>query len=301
MRREPAAAGTTAPEALTSLPEGPAGGEPTPAAGPGGAYVQALRGRPEQPDEPLLDDPDAALGTAGSPDPRHVASTAPDLPPPVDAAPTYSLTSALRPLGHGSGSAPRVRVAWADDDLPADWSYLHQVVRPRDLPVPRPDATDPPPAPGEHMPSRTSTSASTRGVPDQPRKGGSPAAETPGEPWTAEELAEVRGELQAQAVQLRAEIDDAESTSAAAQRDASGEGSGDEADAGTKTFEREHEMSLANNSRDLLQQVERALARIDDGTYGRCERCGGGIPKPRLQAFPRATLCVGCKQREERR
>ena len=78
-------------------------------------------------------------------------------------------------------------------------------------------------------------------------------------------------------------------------------GSGDEADAGTKTFEREHEMSLANNSRDLLLQVERALVRLDEGTYGRCENCGNPIPKARLQAFPRATLCVACKQREERR
>ena len=60
-------------------------------------------------------------------------------------------------------------------------------------------------------------------------------------------------------------------------------------------------MSLANNSRDLLLQVERALGRLDAGTYGRCENCGNPIPKARLQAFPRATLCVSCKQREERR
>jgi len=85
------------------------------------------------------------------------------------------------------------------------------------------------------------------------------------------------------------------------QRDGSNDGPGDDADAGTKTFEREHEMSLANNSRDLLQQVERALARLDAGTYGRCESCGAAIPKARLQAFPRVTLCVSCKQREERR
>ncbi len=121
------------------------------------------------------------------------------------------------------------------------------------------------------------------------------------EAWTAVELATVRGELEAQAQDLRHEIGDAESTNEQIQRDASNEGSGDEADAGTKTFEREHEMSLANNSRDLLQQVERALARLDAGTYGACEHCGNAIPKARLQAFPRVTLCVSCKQREERR
>ena len=123
----------------------------------------------------------------------------------------------------------------------------------------------------------------------------------PGEGWSSGELAEVRGELAAQAEQLRAEIAQAHDAAQTAQRAASGEGSGDEADAGTKTFEREHEMSLANNSRDLLVQVQRALARTQDGTYGRCESCGQAIPKARLQAFPRATLCVACKSREERR
>ena len=119
--------------------------------------------------------------------------------------------------------------------------------------------------------------------------------------WTRVELNAIRRELGVQAKDLRGEIDDAEQVQASLKRDASSEGSGDEADAGTKTFEREHEMSLANNSRDLLVQVERALARLDAGTYGRCENCGAAIPKARLQAFPRATLCVACKTREERR
>ena len=133
------------------------------------------------------------------------------------------------------------------------------------------------------------------------KKTTAPAAAAPGDDWTADELAEVRAELDAQALALRAEIDRAEAASEKLKRDQSSEGSGDEADAGTKTFEREHEMSLSNNSRDLLVQVERALGRLDAGTYGRCEECGNPIPKARLQAFPRATLCVACKQREERR
>ena len=44
-----------------------------------------------------------------------------------------------------------------------------------------------------------------------------------------------------------------------------------------------------------------ALERLETGTYGNCESCGQPIGKARLQAFPRATLCVSCKQREERR
>jgi RNA polymerase-binding protein DksA len=121
------------------------------------------------------------------------------------------------------------------------------------------------------------------------------------DPWTDEELAEVRAELEGQARELRGEISDAEQMWAEQLRD-SGEGAGDDqADAGTKTFEREHELSLASNTRELLAQVERALMRIDTGTYGICENCGNPIGKARLQAFPRATLCVSCKQREERR
>ena len=66
-------------------------------------------------------------------------------------------------------------------------------------------------------------------------------------------------------------------------------------------LEREQELSLANNSRELLQQVLHALARIGDRTYGNCESCGEPIGKMRLQAFPRATLCLTCKQKQERR
>jgi RNA polymerase-binding protein DksA len=75
----------------------------------------------------------------------------------------------------------------------------------------------------------------------------------------------------------------------------------DQADAGSKTFEREQEQSIAANRRDLLSQLERAVERIDAGTYGYCESCGRPIPKARLKAFPGATLDVECKQREERR
>ena len=121
------------------------------------------------------------------------------------------------------------------------------------------------------------------------------------EPWTSEEVAEVKDELTADAKRLRRELTETDAEIADLLRD-SGEGAGDDqADAGTKTFEREHELSLANNSRDMLEQTERALTRLEAGTYGVCESCGLPIGKARLQAFPRATLDVACKQREERR
>jgi RNA polymerase-binding protein DksA len=83
---------------------------------------------------------------------------------------------------------------------------------------------------------------------------------------------------------------------------ASTDGAGDDqADAGSKTFEREQELSIAANRLDLLTQMQRAVERIDAGTYGFCESCDNPIPKARLKAFPMATLDVACKQREERR
>jgi RNA polymerase-binding protein DksA len=121
------------------------------------------------------------------------------------------------------------------------------------------------------------------------------------DPWTDAELNAIRAELEGEVDRLRGEIETAESELADRLRDG-GDGAGvDQAVAGTKTFEREHEMSLANNARDLWVQTQHALARIDAGTYGRCENCGNPIGKLRLQANPRATLCVSCKQREERR
>ena len=82
----------------------------------------------------------------------------------------------------------------------------------------------------------------------------------------------------------------------------SGDGAGDDqADAGSKTYEREQEMSILANDQNLLLQTERALARLADGTYGICESCGNAVGKLRLQALPAATLCISCKEREDRR
>jgi DnaK suppressor protein len=119
--------------------------------------------------------------------------------------------------------------------------------------------------------------------------------------WTEAELAKIRDTLAAEIADLHAEIDKAESEIADRLGDAVGDAGDDQADAGAKTFEREQELALTHRSRELLTQSERALARIDEGSYGTCESCGEPIGKARLQAFPRATLCVACKQREERR
>jgi DnaK suppressor protein len=101
---------------------------------------------------------------------------------------------------------------------------------------------------------------------------------------------------------LQSEYDQTLSEITELQRDRLTDSAGDDqADTGTKTLEREQEISLANNLLERITQVERAIERLGEGNYGWCEKCGNAIPVERLAAFPSATLCVSCKQLEERR
>jgi DnaK suppressor protein len=121
------------------------------------------------------------------------------------------------------------------------------------------------------------------------------------EPWAPDELAEQRRVLGAELSRIESEVATLQSALSDVLRDG-GDGAGDDqADTGAKAFERDQEMTLLANARDMLFQTRHALDRIDAGTYGTCENCGGPIGKARLQAFPRATFCVRCKQRQERR
>jgi RNA polymerase-binding transcription factor DksA len=96
------------------------------------------------------------------------------------------------------------------------------------------------------------------------------------------------------AATARAPRADLEEATEASLADATGEVGFDEefADAGSFTFERERDLSLVDNAKDLIDKVEHALGRIDAGTFGRCEACGGAIEAERLDALPYATLCL---------
>ena len=120
-------------------------------------------------------------------------------------------------------------------------------------------------------------------------------------PWTAAELKEVRADLDAEIARLRAEISSSETELNAFLKEPIGGAGDDQADAGAKSFEREHELSLVAGARTGLEQNLHALERLEDGTYGLCESCGNPIGKLRLQAYPRATLCMSCKSQQERR
>ena len=124
----------------------------------------------------------------------------------------------------------------------------------------------------------------------------------PGESsWTEAELDEVVQVLSGDRERLTAELHEAERDFADLIIDTSDGAGFDQADIGTSSMERDQEISVAANARDMLVQIEHALERIENGTYGVCESCGQPIGKMRLMAFPRATLCLPCKQREERR
>jgi len=122
-------------------------------------------------------------------------------------------------------------------------------------------------------------------------------------PLTKKEIDELKERLLAERKDLQAQLDELEQLSFGSdQSEISGEMGFDEeyADAGTATFERERDLSLVNNLHDLMERIDKALAKIDEGTYGLCDRCGRPIEKLRLKALPYANLCIKDKQAEER-
>ena len=71
------------------------------------------------------------------------------------------------------------------------------------------------------------------------------------------------------------------------------------ADAASHTLDRELDDTLAENAEHVIERIDAALRRIDDGTYGTCERCGREIPEERLDARPWASFCVDCQRLED--
>jgi RNA polymerase-binding protein DksA len=121
---------------------------------------------------------------------------------------------------------------------------------------------------------------------------------------TKKELDDFASRLRDERAELSEQLSTIEDQAfAATQSDISGDvGVDDEsADAGTATFEREKELSIEQNVRDLIQKIDRALKRIDAGTYGICERCGKPIEKARLKALPYVDLCIKDAQARSRR
>jgi RNA polymerase-binding protein DksA len=71
-------------------------------------------------------------------------------------------------------------------------------------------------------------------------------------------------------------------------------------DMATSTFDRELDATLEGNEERLLQAIDAALQRVEDGSYGICRTCGQPVGAERLEALPWTTQCIDCKRREER-
>jgi RNA polymerase-binding transcription factor DksA len=122
--------------------------------------------------------------------------------------------------------------------------------------------------------------------------------------YSKKELDDMRDRLTVERDELEVQLKTIEEGQfSSTQSDISGEVSFDEenVDAGTFTFERERDLSIENNIRDLLGKIGRALARLDEGTYGICSRCGKPIEKARLKALPYVELCIKDAQAQNRR
>ncbi len=87
------------------------------------------------------------------------------------------------------------------------------------------------------------------------------------------------------------------------QKDASGDISGyayHMADLATDSFDREFSLGLASNERQILYEIDDALRRVEDGSYGKCSACDKPIPKTRLKAIPYSRLCLKCQKLQEK-
>ena len=106
-------------------------------------------------------------------------------------------------------------------------------------------------------------------------------------------LEDERDRLQAMILDYELELEEARLTESSSDRSPDP----GNAEAGSMKFEYEKELSIEQNTVDLLGKVERALDNIQKGTYGICESCGKPIPMARLDVLPYVTLCVDCARK----
>lgn len=125
-----------------------------------------------------------------------------------------------------------------------------------------------------------------------------------GKPLNRREVTELRRMLDQERERLMAELETMEEHTPEVEEqvgmDIGGGYDEDLADVASVTFEREKSVALESSVQHMLTQVEEALQRIEEGTYGRCLRCGNFIDYARLKVLPYATLCIRCKELEEK-
>lgn len=119
-----------------------------------------------------------------------------------------------------------------------------------------------------------------------------------------EQQQQVRARLEEERDRLQADIRALDDEVVALGQGQAQEGTGGSnhlADDATDVVEQEKDLALIGNLQDRMRDTERALSRLEEGTYGLCERCGKPIGAERLDALPSATLCIDCKSLESGR
>jgi RNA polymerase-binding protein DksA len=101
---------------------------------------------------------------------------------------------------------------------------------------------------------------------------------------------------------LEVEVRDLDAELSESLEDSSGESPYDQhmAETAAATLDREIDLTLEENTLATIAQIDRALSKLENGSYGLCDQCGKPIAEERLEAVPFATLCIECKRREER-
>lgn len=123
-------------------------------------------------------------------------------------------------------------------------------------------------------------------------------------PLSKDQLKQFRQLLLTERARLVGELKSIIQDASKSPRDASGDLSGytvHMADMAADTHERELSMNVASNEQESVYQIDDALKRIDDGTYGVCQECAKPISNSRLKAVPHATLCIECQRQKEQK
>lgn len=151
-------------------------------------------------------------------------------------------------------------------------------------------------------PARTQKPARAKAV--QPARSAAPRGGLKAKLLSRKELGEFRRLLEDERTRLLEELEAMEEHTPEVEdqvgMDIGGGYDEDLADVASSTFEREKGLALESSVQQMLAQVEEALARVDEGTYGICQRCGDPIDVARLRVLPFATLCIRCKELEEK-
>jgi DnaK suppressor protein len=105
-------------------------------------------------------------------------------------------------------------------------------------------------------------------------------------------MAQVLAAQRAAALELRAKLE--RELSAIIESGSAGADDEHDPEGATLAFERQHAAALLNETRQRLAEIEAAMVRLADGSYGQCDGCGGPIGAERLSARPTASTCIGC-------